>query len=96
MHARAVTYHYLPAKTDDLLAIYRDSVVPDAQQQSGFKGAILLMNDDLGKAISITLWETADDLRTSEESGYREQQRAKLEGARFEEPSEYFVVKVKV
>ena len=41
MFARIVTVHAKIEKLDEVIAIYRDSVVPAAKQQKGFLGARL-------------------------------------------------------
>jgi heme-degrading monooxygenase HmoA len=81
MHARVVTVQSNPDKIDETTRIYRDSVVPAASQQPGFKGAILLnAQDGSGKGISITLWETEADLEAGESSGYYQEQIDKFKG----------------
>jgi heme-degrading monooxygenase HmoA len=62
---------------DEGIQIYRDSVVPAAKQQQGFKGAFLLTDRRSNKAITITLWETEADMRAGEVSGYLREQLAK-------------------
>ena len=78
MHARVVTFQLHPGKTEEAVRIYRDSIVPAAKQQPGFKGARLLTDSNTGKGISISLWETEADLKAGETSGYYQEQIAKL------------------
>jgi heme-degrading monooxygenase HmoA len=78
MHARVVTCQARPGKLDEGIGIYRDSVVPVARQQKGFKGILLLTDPGAGKAISITLWETEADMKAGESSGYFQEQIAKF------------------
>lgn len=81
MHARAMIGQIKPAKQgemDDAIRIYQDSIVPAAQQQKGFKGALLLTNSHTGKAISITLWETEVDMMESEADAYYQEQIIKI------------------
>ncbi len=77
MYARLVTVQIQPGKMDEMLSIYRDSVVPAAKEQK-FKGIFLLTNTDTNKGISITLWETEADMKAGEASGYLNEQIAKL------------------
>ncbi|HEY1353806.1 MAG TPA: hypothetical protein VGF67_29710 [Ktedonobacteraceae bacterium] len=56
MYARVVTVEYQPGKWDE--KIYREAMVPEAKQQSGFKGAMLLVDHTIHKCVSITLWQT--------------------------------------
>ncbi|MGD0662442.1 MAG: antibiotic biosynthesis monooxygenase [Syntrophorhabdales bacterium] len=78
MNARVTTLQMLPSKMDEGIGTYRDSIMPAARQQKGFKGLYLLTDRKTGKVISITLWETETDLTASENSGYYKQQLAKV------------------
>ncbi len=77
MFARVGTFLPQPGKMEEGIQIFRDSVVPTARQQQGFKGAFLLTNRSSNKAITITLWETEADMRAGESSGYLREQLAK-------------------
>ena len=77
-HARVLTATAQPGKTDELIQIARDSILPAAGQQPGFKGMLLLTDRTTGKGISLTLWETEADLKASEASGYLREQLGKL------------------
>ncbi len=78
MNARVVTVQIQPGKISDAIGIYRDSVIPAAKQQNGFKGALLLTDRNTGKGISVALWETEADMTAGEASGYYQQQLAKF------------------
>jgi heme-degrading monooxygenase HmoA len=78
MYARAVTLHVSPDKLDEVIQIFRDSVIPAARQQTGFRSGRLLVNRQTGKAISVGLWETEADLQASGQgSTYLQEQLAK-------------------
>jgi len=78
MHARVVTGINKPGKIDELTNVARDSVLPAAKQQPGFKGWLVIADRDSGKVYSITLWETEDDISASEKNGYFQEQVAKV------------------
>ncbi len=80
MHARVVTVQLQSGMTDRAIAIFRESVVPAAQGQHGFKGLQLLTDRNTGKALVISLWETDADLTASETSGYYQTQVIKFAG----------------
>lgn len=78
MNARVVTAQFQPGKIDEAVRIFRDSAMPAAKQQQGFKGALLLTDPNTGKGISITLWETEADLKATETSGFFQEQITKF------------------
>jgi heme-degrading monooxygenase HmoA len=80
MHARVTIGQMLLAKIDEATGIYRNSVVPAAQQQKGFKGLYVLVDRKTGKGLTLALWETEADMTAGEASGYYQQQVAKFKG----------------
>lgn len=78
MYARVTTFELNPGKIDEALEVSRADIVPVMKQQPGFKGVLTLVDREASKAISITLWETEDDLKAGESSGYYQQQASKL------------------
>jgi heme-degrading monooxygenase HmoA len=78
MFARVGTFQVQPGKMDEGIHIFRDSVVPTAKQQQGFKGTFLLTAQSSNRAITITLWETEADMRAGELSDYLREQIAKV------------------
>ena len=78
MHARAISGRVERDKRDHTIDIFRDSIVPTAKKQKGFKGAYLLTDPGDGRFISITFWETETDMRASESSGYLKTQLGKI------------------
>lgn len=86
MYARVTTVQVQPGKIDDGIQIFRDAVLPAAQQQPGFKGVLQLVDRSNNKSIGITLWETEDDMKAGEASGYYQQQIAKVAPLLAEQP----------
>jgi heme-degrading monooxygenase HmoA len=78
MHARAVNLRVRPVDTEEMVRIYRNSVVPATRQQPGFGGALLLTDPETGIGISITMWETEADREAGEASGHYKEQIAKF------------------
>lgn len=78
MYARVTIVQVLPEKREESIGLFRDSVVPAAKQQQGFKGALMLTDPATGNGMSISLWETEDDMRAGETSGYFQEQAAKF------------------
>jgi heme-degrading monooxygenase HmoA len=83
MHARVVTVQFRPGTTDQAVRVYQESVVPAAQQEAGFKGALLLTDPETSQGISISLWESEADLLASEASGYYQAQIDRFAGVGF-------------
>lgn len=82
MYARVTLAQLQPGKIDELIAFLRDNVVPAAQQQQGFKGLLVLTDENTNKGIAIALWETEADMAAGEgSSGYYTVQLAR--GAHF-------------
>ncbi len=85
MHARVVDLRVRPMDTQEVVRIYRDSVMPAAREQPGFNGALLL-TDSTGIGLSITLWETEEDRERGEASGYYKEQIKKFADHLIETP----------
>lgn len=83
MHGRIVSVQVAPENLKKVTDIYIESVVPAAELQDGFKGALLFTNSETGKAVSITVWNSVEDLMRGQESGYYQEQIVKF--------TEYFV-----
>ncbi len=79
MQARVITVQAQPGKKDEVIRIYQ-AVTPAVKQQKGFKSGLLLSDSDTGKCMSISMWETENDMTASEKatSGYLKEQILKL------------------
>ena len=78
MHARVVTCQVQSGKMDEVVTITRDSIIPAAKQQKGFKSYLGLTDRNTNKGIGVTLWETEADMTAGEDSGYYREQIAKI------------------
>ena len=80
MHARVSTYQGPPNPTqeqvDEAERYDRENILPAAQQMDGFRGAIGLLDCQSGKALSVTLWESEEAMRASEEEANRLRQES--------------------
>ena len=68
MFARVSTFQGSPDQSAEGIRVAREQVVPAARLQEGFKGIYLLFDRASGKSLSITLWETEDDMLESEQA----------------------------
>lgn len=78
MYARTTTIQTEPGKVEEAIDIARDSIVPLAKEQPGFKGLLAMTSTEDEDVVLISLWETEDDLKASEDNGYYEDQIGKL------------------
>lgn len=68
MYARVTTMKVRPDKWD---ALAEDRGLSEQlESQQGFKGVYFLQHREAGKAINITLWETEEDMKATEASGW--------------------------
>lgn len=75
----AVTFAQLPPeKLDEAITIFRDSVMPELRQFKGFKGALLLVNRQTGKSMTIGVYDTEDEVKAVEHSGEYRRHLAKV------------------
>ena len=86
MEARVVDLRVPSMETREVVRIYRDSVLPAVRQQQGFKGALLLTDDDTGVGISITLWDSEEDRQEGEANGFYQAQIKKFSDLLIETP----------
>lgn len=78
MFARMTIIQANPERIDEGIKIYRNSVVPEARKQKGFRGACLLVDRAGGKSISVTFWRTEKEAVANEESLYYQEQLVKF------------------
>ncbi len=71
MFARMNTFEGSPDRLDDALRNVREQVLPQLHQQDGFKGLMFLANYKSGKLQLMSLWESAQAMRASEEEARR-------------------------
>jgi heme-degrading monooxygenase HmoA len=70
MHARVSTYQSPPDQlTDPAVENMKEELLPRVFEMDGNRGAVFLVDRQTGKTISITLWESAEAMRASEERG---------------------------
>ena len=69
-----------PESLDEGTRYAQDQILPQVRQVSGFKGVVSLVDRERGRTKLITLWESDEALRASEEQASQLRQRA-AEGA---------------
>jgi heme-degrading monooxygenase HmoA len=71
MYARVSTIQSAADKIDEGIARLRETTVPAVKQIEGCKGIFSLIDRQTGKGITVTLWESEEALRASEEEANR-------------------------
>jgi heme-degrading monooxygenase HmoA len=68
MFARVTTLQGAPDRVEDGIRAVREQVIPAAKEMRGFKGILALADRSTGKMLGITLWDSEDSMRESEEA----------------------------
>lgn len=68
MFARVSTLQGPADQIDEGIKSIQEQVIPAARQMRGFKGMLALADRATGKMIGITLWESEDAMRESDEA----------------------------
>ena len=89
MVARVTRVQVNPEDIDEAVAVFDDSVVPAAEQEEGFMGALLLVRPD-GHAMAIDLCDTREHMEANERNGFYQSQVAKFAGKFTGRPSREF------
>lgn len=87
MHARVTYMSIRPGSLEEVKRIYRESVMPAAEMQDGFMGAMILADDGGEFGISLTFWDSHDSATAAEANGYYQAQLAKFKDAFAAPPS---------
>jgi quinol monooxygenase YgiN len=73
MFARIFRVEVDTSRIDEGIEIYEDGYVPEARQQEGFLGAMLLGDRETAKGMAISMWEDEAAARATEQSGFVQQ-----------------------
>jgi hypothetical protein len=65
MYARVTTTPISPYRLEEAISLARDTTLPAASQQPGFKGYLMLVDRSGGMAMTITFWQDEDDRQIS-------------------------------
>ncbi len=71
MFARISTFQGPPDQTAEGIRVAREQILPAARLQEGFLGIYLLYDRESGRSLSITFWESEEDMKASEEAALR-------------------------
>jgi hypothetical protein len=89
MVARVTAVRVNPEDVEESVRLFDESVVPAAEQEEGFMGALLLVRED-GRALAIDLCDTLEHMRENERNGFYQTQVAKFASKIVGRPSREF------
>src|SRR5688500_8633449 len=89
MVARVTHVRVKPEDVEEAVRLFDESVIPAAEQEQGFMGALLLTRDD-GRALVVDLCDTVEHMRANERSGFYQTQVAKFAGTLVDRPAREF------
>jgi heme-degrading monooxygenase HmoA len=69
MIARITRYQVASDKLDEDIKAFKESVIPAAKLQKGFRSGYLLVDRKTGKCISLAFWDSEGDAISDEKSG---------------------------
>ncbi len=78
MFARVTTVYGRKDLVDSAVKIAKESIVPAAKQQKGFKNLITLVDRESGKGMFISIWDSKENAEANEENQYYQKQLMKL------------------
>ena len=67
MHGRITFLEGSPEQLEEGIEFVRSTILPAARELEGFRGILSLSDRASGKGLTITLWETEEAMRASEE-----------------------------
>ncbi|MEN8721446.1 MAG: hypothetical protein ABF335_01010 [Alphaproteobacteria bacterium] len=70
MHGRLIKFHVKFGKSDEFLRLYQEQVIPALQGQAGFAEISIGLNEDHGRAVSLVMFESLEDLIATERDGW--------------------------
>ena len=71
MHGRVTRIEGSPEQVDRGNEYVEGSVLPAARQMDGFRGILSLIDRENGRGLTVTLWESEEAMRASEERADR-------------------------
>jgi heme-degrading monooxygenase HmoA len=69
MHARSAVITAQQDKLDETARKFEDEQIPKYREQPGYKGFVLMLDRDGGKALGVSFWESEDACRASDALG---------------------------
>ena len=74
MRTRVTTVMVKPGKIDDVVAAFRDHILPVGLKHKGAEGAYILTDRQNNKVMIVGLWASEADLMAGETTGFYQEQ----------------------
>lgn len=78
MYARVLKIRVKSDRIDNASKIFEESVIPLCLKQKGFKGAYFLADRENETCLPLTLWESEEDLLSTEKNRFFQEQLVKF------------------
>jgi len=78
MFARLVTSEFQVDKTDEVIRVFQENIMPAIKPQEGYRGAYLLIDRKTGKGVVLALWDSEENIIANNESGLYQEQVSKV------------------
>jgi len=78
MYVRLTRVQVRIERIEQVLKIYKESIVPTTRTQLGFLGIYLCINRKTGEGISQSFWKSEEDAIASEENHHYQEQLVKV------------------
>jgi hypothetical protein len=85
--ARVISLQAPPERLEEVTNLYQSVLMPELKEQvPGFSALLLLVNEDTGSAFDVTLFESEEDRRRTEEAGAMLERKLELLADILDEP----------
>lgn len=78
MYVSMTTLTFHADQADEGIRVFRESVVPAAKAQKGFRGAYLLADRPAGRCVVLTFWDDEAAAAANEDNLYYQEQLVKF------------------
>ncbi len=78
MKAKVMSVRVPPERVQEVVAAYRDSIIPAAEQVRGFSALLVLWDADGSRVTDLTLWQDEEAVRKSEKQGGPVEQKMRM------------------
>jgi len=78
MFARLTISRISPDRIDEFIKLYKESVLPAAKSQKGYRGTNLMVDRKTGNGMAVGLWESEEDAVANEKNRFYLEQVVKF------------------